>query len=131
MVSLKTPAGSMQPYRRLTLQFDALTFNSNTVRRRALCSATSIGGSVFMLVTGCIANRYKEAAPGLAQVQGSFRAYATSKQRTAELEATAAARETAAMQDYEFGASDMALSEKLGGTVGFSSVGRVGYRYEK
>lgn len=73
---LSSPSGGEQPYRRLSLRFDVLTYNQNTVRRRALVSATAAGGSVYVLVASCLGSRFKEAQPALASIQDSFRALA-------------------------------------------------------
>ena len=54
-----------QPYVRFALDFSALSYNSNTVNRRALLSATALGGSVFILVAGSLATKYKAAAADL------------------------------------------------------------------
>ena len=87
-VSLKTPSGGSQargthharaataprayfarrppqPYTRMSLSFSALTYNANTVDRRALLSATALGGSVYILVAGSLATRFKTAAADL------------------------------------------------------------------
>ena len=46
--SLSLPSGGTQTYRRIALKFAPLSYNANTVERRALISATSVGGSVFI-----------------------------------------------------------------------------------
>jgi len=70
---LSLPSGSTQMYRRISLKFAPLTYNGNTVERRALISATSVGGTVFMLVAGSLATRWKKLQPDLDEVQASFR----------------------------------------------------------
>ena len=52
---LTSPTGGKQQYRRLALKFAPLSYNGNTVERRALISATSVGGTVFILVAGSLA----------------------------------------------------------------------------
>ena len=37
-------------------------------------SATSVGGTVFILVAGSLATRWKKLQPELSEVQASFRA---------------------------------------------------------
>ena len=54
IVSSKSPSGTEQQYRQFALTFNALTYKANTVTRRARVSATSLGGSVFVLVAGCL-----------------------------------------------------------------------------
>lgn len=98
------------------------------MQRRAKVSATSLGGSVFVLVAGCLATRYKESSRDLVAIQKSFRAYSTPKSRVSELKA--AAEEAEAQARDEFEADDMARSSALEGTVGATSVGRIGYRLE-
>ena len=71
--ALTLPTGGKQSYRRMGIKFAPLTYNGNTVERRALISATAVGGSVFMLVAGSLATRYKKLQPDLQEVQGSFR----------------------------------------------------------
>lgn len=70
---LKLPSGSTQSYRKLSLKFAPLTYNGNNVERRALISATSVGGTVFMLVAGATSIRWKKLLPELDEVQQSFR----------------------------------------------------------
>lgn len=128
LLSLTSPAGSAQEYRRMAIKFDALTYNANTVSRRALLSATVLGGSVFVMVAGSLGTRYKTAASDLQEVQESFRAYGATAARAAALQAAADeadALQAAASED------DMARSAALEGTVGATSTGRVGYRYER
>lgn len=72
--SLSTPTGGMQTYRRLELKFSVLTYNQNTVVRRALLSATATGGSVYVISAGCLDSRFKQIKDDLATCQGSFRA---------------------------------------------------------
>lgn len=67
--------GGKGSYRRLKIKFEALTYNQNTVQRRALLSATAVGGSIYILVSGCLSNRFKQAGPELEDIQNSFRAY--------------------------------------------------------
>ena len=76
LVSLTLPTGGTQLYRRLDLKFSPLSYNLNTVQRRALLSATAVGGSVFILVTGSLATRFKKMQPDLTTVQESFRVLA-------------------------------------------------------
>ena len=52
-----------------------LTYNQNTVGRRALLSATAVGGSVFLLSAGSTDVRFKQVKDDLAACQQSFRAY--------------------------------------------------------
>ena len=74
--------GGKQSYRLLKIKFEALTYNQNTVQRRALISATSVGGSVFILVSGCLSNRFKQAGTELEEIQKSFRAYSEGRSAT-------------------------------------------------
>ena len=74
LTSVRTPQGQQQSYRRLDLKFSPLSYNQNTVQRRALISATAVGGSVFICVAGSLANRFKQLRPELANIQESFRA---------------------------------------------------------
>ena len=74
LMSLALPSGGSQSYRRIDLKFAPLSYNANTVERRALISATSVGGSVFILVAGSLATRFKTMRESLSEVQGSFRA---------------------------------------------------------
>ena len=76
---LTLPSGGKQHYRRIDLKFAPLSYNANTVERRALISATSVGGSVFILVTGSLANRFKAMKEDLVGVQESFRATGQTK----------------------------------------------------
>ena len=73
-LALSDSRGGRQSYRRLSLRFSPLTYNQNTVERRALLSATEVGGIVYILVAGCLATRYKKAQADLLGVQESFRA---------------------------------------------------------
>ena len=110
-----------------------MTYNANTVNRRAKVTATALGGSVFVLVTSCLGSRYDKASGELESIQRTFRAYATSKARAAEVEAQAAAAAAAASSDGgvdEFEKDDMAKSRSLDGTVGATTVGRIGFRYD-
>jgi hypothetical protein len=93
LVSSKDPSSGMeQQYRQFSLSFDALTYNANTVNRRAKVSATALGGSVFILFTSCLGSRYeKGASRELVSIQQSFQATSTSKAREAVVEAAAAA----------------------------------------
>lgn len=59
IVKHSSPSGDSVPYRYMQLKFDVLTYNSNTVQRRALMAATTLGGSVFCLFAGSLANRFK------------------------------------------------------------------------
>ena len=62
-------------------------------------------------------------------MQSSFRAYSTSKARAAEVEAAAAAAVAEAEDEVlRYSSDDMAHSRDLDGTVGATSIGRVGYR---
>ena len=81
--SFKLPSGGMQSYRHVNLKFAPLSYNGNTVERRALVSATATGGTVFILVAGSLANRFKKLQPELADVQQSFRAIASTARRAA------------------------------------------------
>ena len=71
---LSLPTGQKQLYRTMAIKFAPLTYNGNTVERKALISATSVGGTVFMIVAGALATRYKKMQPDLLEVQQSFRA---------------------------------------------------------
>jgi len=75
---LTTPSGAKTLYRRISLRFAPLTYNGNTVERRALLSATHVGGTVFLLATGCLATRYKSLQTELVATQASFRAFGRS-----------------------------------------------------
>jgi len=79
VVELNLPSGGQQPYRRLALSFSPLTYNQNLVERRALISATAVGGSAFIFVTGCMANRYKKVKPDLVETFESFRALGSNR----------------------------------------------------
>ena len=57
--------------------FEPCCGQGNTVERRALISATSVGGTCFILVAGSLATRYKKLKPELEEVQTSFRAIAS------------------------------------------------------
>jgi len=74
LLSYTLPSGGKQCYRQISLKFAPLTYNGNTVERRALLSATSVGGTVFICVAGSLATRWKKLQPELAEVQSSFRA---------------------------------------------------------
>ena len=76
---LTLPNGKEQAYRRLSLKFAPLTYNGNNVERKALISATSVGGTVFMLVSGSLATRYKTMKDELRDMQVSFRAIGSAK----------------------------------------------------
>lgn len=104
---VKTPSGSEQQYRQFELAFGALTYNGNVAQRRAIVSATPVGGSVFMLVAGCLSTRYKEASPDLAAIRKSFSAYTTTKARVQDLKEALAA-ETASSED------SMATDSRIG-----------------
>ena len=134
LISSTSPSGGAeQVYRQFDLSFNALTYNANTVNRRAKVTATALGGSVFVLVTSCLGSRYDKASGELESIQRTFRAYATSKARAAEVEAQAAAAAAAASSDGgvdEFEKDDMAKSRSLDGTVGATTVGRIGFRYD-
>ena len=71
---LTLPSGSTQPYRRMSLKFAPLTYNGNTVERRAYLSATAVGGTVYILVAGSLATRWKKLEADLKEIQMSFRA---------------------------------------------------------
>lgn len=90
MVNIRSPSGGEQPYRRFSLTFAALTYNANTVQRRARVSATALRGSVFVLVAGCLGTRYTEASRDLTDIQDSYRAYTTSKARVEQIEVVSA-----------------------------------------
>ena len=92
LLSTKDPSSGMEmQYRQFSLSFDALTYNANTVNRRAKVSATTLGGSVFVLFTSCLGSRYEKASRELSSIQQTFRTTSTSKAREAEVEAAAAA----------------------------------------
>ena len=78
---LALPTGGKQLYRRIGLKFAPLTYNGNTVERRALISSTEVGGTVFMLVAGSLATRFKKLQPDLQEVQASFRAIGSKGQQ--------------------------------------------------
>ena len=59
MLTRKAPSGKEQAYRRLSIKFAALTYNQNTLERRAEMMATEVGGSIYMLCAGCQARNYK------------------------------------------------------------------------
>ena len=59
----------------LALTLNLTTDNQNTVQRRALLSATAVGGSVFLLSAGSTDIRFKQVKADLAACQQSFRAY--------------------------------------------------------
>jgi len=75
LASFTVPSGGAQTYRHLTLKFAPLTYNGNTVERRALVSCTAAGGTVFILVAGSLATRFKKVVTELTEVQQSFRAF--------------------------------------------------------
>ena len=128
-VDLTSPSGVSQTYKRLSVRFDAITFNQNTVTRQARISATALDGSVFVMVAGCLGKRAKAAAKDLTEVQSSFRAYRSSSSRAAELEKAQAER--AKEIEAEMGLNDdMAYSRAQDGTVGATSTGRIGNRLE-
>ena len=83
LTALTLPNGHKQQYRRMALKFAPLSYNANTVERRALLSATAVGGSVFVMVSGSLATRYKAVKEDLLEVQESFRAIASSSGRSA------------------------------------------------
>jgi len=83
LTALTLPNGRKQQYRRMALKFAPLSYNANTVERRALLSATAVGGSVFVMVSGSLATRYKAVKEDLLEVQESFRAIASSSGRSA------------------------------------------------
>lgn len=74
LMPLSLPSGGEQTYRRLDLKFAPLSYNMNTVERRALISSTAVGKSAFILVAGCLAPRFARMKPELAELQQSFRA---------------------------------------------------------
>ena len=76
---LTLPSGGKQLYRCLSLKFAPLTYNGNTVERRALLAATSVGGTIFILVAGALNTRFKKLQPELQEIQSSFRAIGTMK----------------------------------------------------
>jgi hypothetical protein len=82
LVPVRLPSGGEQAYRRMSLKFAPLTYNMNTVERRALVSATAVGGTVFILVSGSLATRFKTMQPELVAVQDSFRVLAVGGRRT-------------------------------------------------
>ena len=81
LIPLRLPSGGEQAYRRMSLKFAPLTYNMNTVERRALVSATAVGGTVFILVSGSLATRFKAMQPELVAVQDSFRVLAVGGRR--------------------------------------------------
>jgi len=83
VVSLPLPSGEKQAYRRMAISFFPLTYNQNLVERRALISATAVGGSALIFVTGCLANRYKKVNEVLRDVHESFRATGTVRRKPA------------------------------------------------
>ena len=74
VVPASLPGGGEQAYRRISLKYAPISYNQNTVERRALISATSVRGSVFILVASCLATRYKTVQADLAEIADSFRA---------------------------------------------------------
>ena len=74
VLTRKSPSGKDQAYRRLSIKFAALTYNQNTVERRAEMMATEVGGSVYMLCAGCQARNYKASKADLDEILDSFRA---------------------------------------------------------
>jgi len=91
LVELSLPSGGQQPYRRLALSFSPLTYNQNLVERRALVSATAVGGSAFIFVTGCLANRYKKVKEDLLDTNQSFRAIGSGRKAPPREEASSTA----------------------------------------
>lgn len=79
LVPLTLTTGGQQGYRRIALKYAPLSYNQNTVERRALISATAVGGTVYMLVAGSLATRYKKMLPELAELQESFRCTGNTK----------------------------------------------------
>ena len=65
----------LAPCREAAPRAQVLTYNQNTVGRRALLSATAVGGSVFLLSSGSTDVRFKQVKEDLAACQQSFRAY--------------------------------------------------------
>eukprot|EP00966_Prymnesium_polylepis_P155774 3598481-Prymnesium_polylepis.1 len=111
LTSLNTPSGGAQQYRRCSIRFSALTYNANTVERRAKMSATALGGSVFVLVAGCLGTRFKDAGQELASAQTSFRAYSSG--RAAALEAAARHEEEERLREAD--ADELAQFKALDG----------------
>ena len=85
LATLATPSGARSSYRRIALRFAPLTYNGNTVERRALLSATNVGGTVFVLAAGCLATRYKSLQTELLATQASFRAFGSVSKLTSAL----------------------------------------------
>ena len=79
MLTRKSPSGKEQAYRRLSIKFAALTYNQNTLERRAEMMATEVGGSIYMLCAGCQARNYKASAKDLDEIVDSFRAVPSSR----------------------------------------------------
>ena len=52
------------------------------VQRRALLSATAVGGSVYVLSAGCLDTRFKKVRDDLEACQMSFRAYGQPRKNT-------------------------------------------------
>ncbi len=74
LTPLSIPAGGTRSYRYIDLKFSPLSYNQNTVERRALLAATAVGGTAFMLVSGSLATRWKKMKPELLELRDSFRA---------------------------------------------------------
>ena len=58
MLTRKSPSGKEQAYRRLSIKFAALTYNQNTLERRAEMMATEVG-EASTCYAGCQARNYK------------------------------------------------------------------------
>ena len=125
VVSVTAPSGVVQVYRQFDLTFNALTYNQNLVQRRAKVSAISLGGSVLVLVAGCLGTRFKDASKDLAETQKSFRAYSTSASRNAELEKAAVRAEEAVLAAEE--ADDRARADAIDAAVGATTIGKIGF----
>jgi hypothetical protein len=97
------------------------------VARQARVSATAIGGSVFVCVAGCLGTRVKAASADLATIQESFRATAVAR---ASQRAVAAAEAETREVEMSRDADDMAASRAAEGTVGATTTGHVGIRYD-
>ena len=97
----------------------------------AAFGVAALFGAYLILVAGCLRKNLSSSKKDLVAIQRSFRAYATSNARAAELERLEAEAAAASAEAREFENDDMAASRALDGTVGATSVGRIGYRYER
>ena len=93
--ALRVPASALGTYRRRRAAWPQGPAYTYWVRVPALgvgyvqrtvatqVSATAVGGTVFILVSGSLATRFKAMQPELAAVQDSFRVLAVRGRRTA------------------------------------------------